>query len=73
MTMPKDTKDTPQTRVGMIGFGNMGAAIAGQLQWDYHFIVYDKETSKLKEHTLIEQGIDCSDVMRKSEKGILAV
>jgi pyrroline-5-carboxylate reductase len=71
--MPEDTKDSMQARVGMIGFGNMGAAIAGQLQREYRFIVYDKETAKLKEHELIEQGIDCTDVVSKSEKVILAV
>ncbi len=71
--MPKDSKDSMLARVGMIGFGNMGAAIAGQLQRDYRFTVYDKETAKLQEQTLIEQGVDCSDVVSKSEKVILAV
>ena len=59
--------------VGIIGFGNMGQAIAQQLKADYQIFVFDKDKFKLKEAEGVNIESDCTGFIFKVATVILAV
>jgi pyrroline-5-carboxylate reductase len=59
--------------VGIIGFGNMGSAIADAIKSDYRVSVFDKETSKLNGLSGIETVDSVAGLIEKSDAVILAV
>lgn len=59
--------------IGIIGFGNMGSAIAGQIKTDYKVIAFDKDSSKLDNLQGIEKAGSFPDLIEKSDVIILAV
>jgi pyrroline-5-carboxylate reductase len=61
-------------KIGIIGCGNMGAAIAERLGAKYALFAFDKDESKLKGiKTKITPAADVADLLGKSEVVILAV
>lgn len=61
------------TKVGIIGFGNMGSAIAGRIKEKYSLIVFDKEKSKTPAALPIAVASDITRLLKASEAVILAV
>jgi len=59
--------------IGIIGFGNMGSAIAEQVKTKYAVSVFDKDNSKLKGLSGIKVAQGVKDLADKSEAVILAV
>lgn len=59
--------------IGIIGFGNMGQAIAEQLKNDYLVYVFDKDTSKTKNLSDIKVCKDSIDLIKQAQVLILAV
>ncbi len=59
--------------IGIIGFGNMGSAIAQQLKADYRIFVYDKDKSKTKNLAGINVSETINDLIKAVEVLILAV
>jgi len=62
-------------RIGIIGYGNMGAAIVQRLQGDYAFFIFDKDKQKTR---LLKGKNICAvekitDLLDKPEAVILAV
>ena len=60
-------------KIGIIGFGNMGSAIAGRLKKDYEIFVFDRDKEKTKNSTAMAIAESEVDLVRKSEAVILAV
>lgn len=60
-------------KIGLIGFGNMGAAIAEGIKTKYSLVVFDKITDKTKNLSGIEVAGDSLDLVNKTEAVILAV
>ena len=60
-------------KVGIIGFGNMGRAIAYQIKKHYCVYVFDKDTSKTSNINEVNISGNMSDVMANSNVIILAV
>lgn len=65
----RDTKKT----IGIIGFGNMGQAIAEGLKSDYRVIVFDKDKNKIKNIKDINSANDNLDLLNKVDTVILAI
>ncbi|MDD4909905.1 MAG: pyrroline-5-carboxylate reductase [Candidatus Omnitrophica bacterium] len=59
--------------IGIIGFGNMGSAIAGRAKAAYQVCVFDKDNAKLKGLAGIDAAGSVSELINKSEIIILAV
>lgn len=62
-----------QNKIGIIGFGNMGQAIAQQIKADYQVFTFDKDQNKLKNFKGINIQRNCSDLLSKVDTVILAV
>jgi len=62
-----------QKNIGIIGFGNMGTAIAGRLNSTYKIYVFDKDKNKLRDLKNAEATQSARDLADKSEVIILAV
>lgn len=62
-----------QNKIGIIGFGNMGQAIALQIKTDYQVFAFDKDQNKLNNFKGINIQRNCSDVLNKVDTVILAV
>lgn len=62
-----------QNRLGIIGFGNMGQAIATQLKNDYQIYCFDKDITKIKEASGLELASSNLDLVNKVDTVILAV
>ncbi|MCM8771399.1 MAG: pyrroline-5-carboxylate reductase [Candidatus Omnitrophica bacterium] len=62
-----------EKNLGIIGFGNMGQAIAERLRKKYKIFVFDKDKGKLKKIKGIRLAQDNIDLVNKSEIIILAV
>jgi pyrroline-5-carboxylate reductase len=60
-------------KIGIIGFGNMGSAIAERLKAEYAVFVFDKDNAKLKDAQGLTVCASLSLVVEKSEAIILAV
>ena len=60
-------------KIGIIGFGNMGSAIAEQLKADYPVICFDKENAKTKGLSEIKVAERLEDLVKSAEVIILAV
>lgn len=60
-------------KIGIIGFGNMGSAIAERAKAEYQIIAFDKDNNKVKNLSGISIGKDVIDLVNKSEVIILAV
>ncbi|MFC1804955.1 pyrroline-5-carboxylate reductase family protein [Candidatus Omnitrophota bacterium] len=59
--------------IGIIGFGNMGSAIAGRLAGEFKVTVFDQDKTKTAGLKEIKVAVDSSAVLRGSETVILAV
>lgn len=59
--------------IGIIGFGNMGQAIAEQLKNDYRVCVFDKDTHKTSNLSDIKATKDAIDLVKETDKIILAI
>ncbi|MCM8801471.1 MAG: pyrroline-5-carboxylate reductase [Candidatus Omnitrophica bacterium] len=60
-------------KIGIIGFGNMGSAIAEQLKSGYKILVFDKDFNKTKNLSDIKVAKDNIDLVSKVDVVILAV
>lgn len=60
-------------RIGIIGFGNMGATIAQWLKTKYPVCVFDKEKEKLKNLSGITVALGIPDLVKRSQVVIIAV
>lgn len=59
--------------IGIIGFGNMGRAIAERIKPEYKVYIFDKDDNKTKNLSLIEIARDIPGLVRCSDVVILAV
>ena len=59
--------------VGIIGFGNMGQAIAEQLKSNYKITVFDKDKSKISLIKGIFPAQDLDSLIKESDTIIFAV
>lgn len=59
--------------IGIIGFGNMGSAIAERIKLDYQVTVFDKNRNKTKNLKSINVADNILDLINKAETVILAV
>jgi pyrroline-5-carboxylate reductase len=59
--------------IGIIGFGNMGSAIAGQIKSRYAILVFDKDKNKTKNLSDIKVAQSAADLVNRVEVVILAV
>ena len=68
----KPFRDSPpevivMDRIGIIGFGNMGQAIAGQLKGKYPLKVFDRDKEKTRNLSGIGTARDCAELTLESE------
>jgi pyrroline-5-carboxylate reductase len=66
-------KEMPRLKIGIIGCGNMGAAIAGRLQSDYDVFCFDKDQTKFSRTNSLGFFQSLPDLVRNSQVIILAV
>ena len=59
--------------IGIIGFGNMGQAIAERIKLEYKVCIFDKDDNKTKNLSRIEIARDIPGLIKRSEVVILAV
>ncbi len=64
--------DTQKT-IGIIGFGNMGSAIAERIKTKYQVFVFDKDETKTKNIKGIKLADNSEDLVNKVDTVILAV
>ncbi len=62
-----------ENTIGIIGYGNMGSAIASQLESKYKIYVFDQDRKKTKDIIGIGKAKDLIDLVNKVETLILAV
>jgi len=60
-------------RIGIIGYGNMGRAIAERAKDTYEIFVFDKDKAKMKDLSGIKAALDIADLLKRSEVVILAI
>lgn len=60
-------------KIGIVGYGNMGSAIAERIKQKYSVFVFDKDVSKFHNVTGIEIAEDVSVLIKKSDALIFAV
>ncbi|OGX44355.1 MAG: hypothetical protein A3G37_03140 [Omnitrophica WOR_2 bacterium RIFCSPLOWO2_12_FULL_46_30] len=60
-------------RVGIIGFGNMGSAIAGRIKREYRVAVFDKDKNIIGNLTGIEAADNLPNLLKEAKTIILAV
>ncbi|MEW6101432.1 MAG: pyrroline-5-carboxylate reductase [Candidatus Omnitrophota bacterium] len=60
-------------RIGIIGYGNMGLAIASRLSGKYYVVVFDKDKSKTQNLVNIQVASSLLDLVKKADVVILAV
>lgn len=65
--------DEEYNNIGIIGFGNMGQAIAGQLKDDYKIFVFDKDSIKLQKAAGVNISVSPRQVLDNVGVVILAV
>lgn len=59
--------------IGIIGYGNMGSAIAQRIKTRYRLLVFDKEKNKAQALSGIEVAVDNIDLVNRVDTVILAV
>jgi pyrroline-5-carboxylate reductase len=59
--------------IGIIGFGNMGQAMAERIKSAYEVIVFDKDETKTKDLSGIKAAKDIADLVKSADVIILAV
>lgn len=59
--------------IGIIGYGNMGSAIAEKIRGKYELFVFDKDTSRLKQATGVSVVGSIAEVVTSAEAVIIAV
>lgn len=59
--------------IGIIGFGNMGSAIAQGLSKDFRIFVFDKDRSKTEGASAVTVCVSVADLLTKAKALILAV
>lgn len=59
--------------IGIIGFGNMGQAIAERIKLEYKVCIFDKDDNKTKNLSRMEIARDIPGLIKRSEVVILAV
>jgi pyrroline-5-carboxylate reductase len=62
-----------QERIGIVGFGNMGQAIAWRIKPDYQVCVFDKDRGKVADLGGIKVAGDIKELSKYSQALILAV
>jgi pyrroline-5-carboxylate reductase len=60
-------------KIGIIGYGNMGSAIAERIKSAYEVIVFDKDISKTKNLSDIKVATDTIDLAKRADVFVLAV
>lgn len=60
-------------KIGIIGYGNMGSAIAERIKHKYHVFVFDKDTDKIEKLLSIIAVDNIKDLMVKTDVVIIAV
>lgn len=59
--------------IGIIGFGNMGSAIAGRIKSKYRVIAFDEDEEKTKNISGIGTVNSITDLLKQSDAIVLAV
>lgn len=59
--------------IGIIGYGNMGSAIAERLKGKYTLAVFDRDKEKIKGLTGVKIVKDLSGLLKEADVVILAV
>ncbi len=65
--------DMVMNKVGIIGYGNMGAAIAERIKAAYTVSVFDKQEVKIRGLSGVSAVLDCVSLVRAAQTIILAV
>lgn len=65
-------RDTQKT-IGIIGYGNMGRAIAERIKLEYQILIFDKDRNKIKNLSGIEVAQDAIDLINKADILILSI
>ncbi|PIQ88289.1 MAG: pyrroline-5-carboxylate reductase [Candidatus Omnitrophica bacterium CG11_big_fil_rev_8_21_14_0_20_42_13] len=60
-------------KIGIIGFGNMGLAIAERIKREHEVFVFDKDSQKIKNIPKIKSALGLADLVKKVDTVILAV
>jgi len=60
-------------KIGIIGFGNIGSAIAGRIKAKYEVFVFEKNVTKTKGLTGIQIASDLSELLKQGQVIILAI
>lgn len=61
------------TKIGIIGYGNMGSAIAEQIKLKYKIFVFDKDVNKTKDLSDIQVAKSNMDLLNQVDAVVLAV
>jgi len=73
MNTDKKIQMNTDKKIGLIGFGNMGSAIAERIKSKYEVFVFDKDRNKTRHLSDINITSDNIDLAKKVETVILAV
>lgn len=60
-------------KIGIIGYGNMGSAIAERIKSEYEVIVFDKDNTKTKNLSGINVAVSVADLAKQAAVILLAV
>lgn len=60
-------------KIGIIGYGNMGASIAQQLRSEYKILVFDKDYDKVQNVTELSMAYNAIDLVNNVELIVLAI
>ncbi|MFH0828353.1 MAG: pyrroline-5-carboxylate reductase, partial [Candidatus Omnitrophota bacterium] len=60
-------------KIGILGYGNMGSAIAGRLKDKHQLYIFDKDAGKANNVSIATIAVSIPDLLDKSEVVILAV
>jgi len=66
-------KEMPKLKIGIIGYGNMGAAIGARWQANYDVLGFDKDQEKLKRIKNLKFAKSVLDLVANSQVIVLAV
>lgn len=68
-------QDTPKAmrKIGIIGFGNMGSAIAERIKSKFKVFIFDKDKAKTSNVSGVEVAQDCIDLLTTVNTIVLAV
>jgi pyrroline-5-carboxylate reductase len=60
-------------KIGIIGFGTMGSAIAQRIKFKYEVLVFDKDAQKVSEASGMRVSVSIADLTRDADVVLLAV